>query len=282
MPIQWIIPTAIGVLLLLALGACFSRLYDVASLTESIIRYQNAGKYIKGSGSVAADLEQLEINWIAGEVELLVCDGGEVTFSESCDQKLEDAFEMRFYRDAETLYLQYAKRGKRNFGKLSKKLTVRIPRDLLLSQIRINTVFSEIRLSGIRARTLKIETVSGNISLSDGQKIDAASIETISGKTDLAAKSIADLEINTVSGGVTVQSKITRRAKLDSVSGNLTLFLPPESSFSVDIDTVSGKFSSGFEMVSNGHRRICAGGEVPFDIDTVSGKISIQPWNNPT
>ena len=277
MPIKWILLSALGVLLLLTLCSCLSRLYDIASLTDSIIRYENAGKYTKGGGSVAADMEELEINWIAGEVELVVSDGNEVTFSESCEQELKDAFEMRYYRDGNTLYLQYAKSGKWKFGKLAKKLTVQIPRDLLLSQIRINTVSAEARLSGIQARTLKAETVSGNLFLQDGQKIDTVAIETVSGKIDLAAENIAELQVNTVSGSVTVQAKITRRAKLDSVSGNLTLYLPPDSSFSARIDTVSGSFNSNFETTSDGHRRVCAGGEVPFDIDTVSGNISIQP-----
>ena len=275
--IKWILLSAFGILLLLTLTACFSRLFDIASLTDSIIRYENAGKYTKGGSSVAADMEQLEINWIAGEVELILCDGNEVTFSESSEQELKDAFEMRFYRDADTLYLQYAKSGKWKFGKLSKKLTIQIPRDLLLSQIRINTVSAEIKLSETMARTLKIETVSGGVSLPNGQKIDTVSLETVSGKIDFAAESIADLELNTVSGVVTIQTKITKRAKLDSVSGNLTLYLPPDSSFSARVDTVSGSFSSSFETVSDGHRRVCAGGEVPFDIDTVSGDISIQP-----
>lgn len=275
--IKWILLSAFGILLLLTLTACFSRLFDIASLTDSIIRYENAGKYTKGGSSVAADMEQLEINWIAGEVELILCDGNEVTFSESSEQELKDAFEMRFYRDADTLYLQYAKSGKWKFGKLSKKLTIQIPRDLLLSQIRINTVSAEIKLSETMARTLKIETVSGGVSLPNGRKIDTVSLETVSGKIDFAAESIADLELNTVSGAVTIQSKITRRAKLDSVSGNLTLYLPPDSSFTARVDTVSGSFSSNFETVSDSHRRVCAGGEVPFDIDTVSGDISIQP-----
>ena len=277
MTAKWILLSVLGALLLLTLCSCFSRLFDIASLTDSIIRYENAGKYTKGGGSVAADMEQLEINWIAGEVELVVYDGNEVTFSESSEQEIKDAFEMRYYRDTDTLYLQYAKSGKWKFGKLSKKLTVQIPRDLLLSQIRINTVSAEIKLSETAARTMKIETVSGGVSLPNGQKIDTVSLETVSGKIDFAAESIADLELNTVSGVVTIQTKITKRAKLDSVSGNLTLYLPPDSSFSARVDTVSGSFSSSFETVSDGHRRVCAGGEVPFDIDTVSGNISIQP-----
>ncbi len=273
---RWIVLSASGILLLLALSSCFSRLFEVASLTDSVVRYENAGKYTAGSGSVAKTIDELEINWVAGQVELLVCDGDTVEFSETSEQEIRDAFKMRFLQDEKTLYLQYAKSGRWKFGKLSKKLTVKIPRDLHFSQIRIHTVSAGIQLTDLQTDTLKIETVSGYTQFSGGQAMNTLSLETVSGKADISLWRVADLIVNTVSGSVKVQTKVTRRAKLDSVSAALTLFLPPDSSFSASIDTVSGSFTSDFETVTDGRRRVCAGGEVPFDIDTVSGDVFVR------
>ena len=252
--LRWIILPALGVLLLLSLCACFSRLFEVASLTDSIIRYENAGKYDKGNGSVSDAMEELEINWIAGEVELLPYDGDAVEFSETSEQEVKDAFVMRYRLEGKTLYLQYAKSGKWKFGKLSKNLTVRIPRELRLSQIRIHTISAQMQLSGLQTDTLKIETVSGNIRLDDGEAMNALSLETVSGKANLTMLRVADLNVNTVSGSVSVRTKITRRAKLDSVSGDLSLFLPPDSSFAARVDTVSGSFNSDFETTADGYQ----------------------------
>ena len=153
----------------------------------SSYRYDETG-YEIGSGSVASKkITAIEINWIDGNVEIVVCDDAFLSVTESCEDGLSEATTMRrkLSLDGTSLSVKYRKSAAFvGFGNSSngKQLTVRIPRYMLtqLNTLQINSSRANIALSGVGAKEIGIVTKRGSVEI-DGAMFDALTVETEKG-----------------------------------------------------------------------------------------------------
>jgi DUF4097 and DUF4098 domain-containing protein YvlB len=89
--------------------------------------------------------------------------------------------------------------------------------------------------------------------------------------------SVSDITANTTSGDVEIDADpCPGRVEVDTVSGSVRLTLPPECSFTLDFDTVSGDLDCGFPVVMRDGEYTCGGGTAKFDVDTTSGSVHIS------
>ena len=69
-----------------------------------------------------------------------------------------------------------------------------------------------------------------------------------------------------------VPSKIT----MDTASGSLSLKLPKHAGFAVNLDTLSGKFRSDFEISQDGNRYLCGDGTCKIEMESMSGGVTVN------
>jgi DUF4097 and DUF4098 domain-containing protein YvlB len=153
-------------------------------------------------------------------------------------------------------------RGNRDWNDVSMDLEVAVPANLRVSA---GSVSGDITISGANG-DVDANTVSGDVHM-DG----------------LRASSVRG---NTVSGDIEVRvDAFTGRGDLSfhSVSGNVTLELPRDFGADLSMSTVSGDMNSDFPVtLGNGrmsHRRIEArigGGGRRLDVNTVSGDLRLR------
>ncbi len=112
--------------------------------------------------------------------------------------------------------------------------------------IRASSVSGDVKVEQLRASSLKVSSVSGNVD---------AQIDALSGTGDIEAR---------------------------SVSGDVTLSLPKQLDADVSIGTVSGRVDSDYEMTLNGRMsrrrieaRIGKGGR-DLNVSTVSGDVRLR------
>ena len=251
----------------------------------AIIRYDNAKKYTAAaSGELTLPVNNLEVEWVSGEVNIEDYEGTSVKFSEvRSDGVTEtDDYTMRYLLDQtdDTLHLKFAKSGVRNNNLSSKALTVRIPRNTTLNSVEVETVSAETVVS-VHADACDIETVSGEIACRNASygEIEA---KTVSGTIAVKNVTVArKTEIDSVSGDV-VAAFVTLPVAVEakSVSGDVTLYLP-DAGFSVKFDTVSGTFYSGFrdtpkyETVTGGALVNAGSPSCHCTVKTVSGDLYV-------
>jgi len=91
--------------------------------------------------------------------------------------------------------------------------------------------------------------------------------------------------LHTTSGKVRAELKVIDKdasgMSLSTVSGDITLYLPEDASFDLDISTVSGEINSGFKVLidSVSKRRLqgeVGDGGINIELKTVSGDISLR------
>lgn len=280
--LKFFAPLALLTCLLCAAAGC-------TGVMGAIIRYDNAKQYTAAaSGELTLPVNNLEVEWVSGKVEIVSYEGTTVKFSEvRSDGVTEtDDYTMRYLlnQKTDTLYLKFAKSGVRNNNLCSKALTVQIPRNTTLSSVEVEAVSAETIVS-VNANTCDIETVSGDIYCRNATygEIEA---KTVSGSVTVKDVTAArKTEINSVSGDV-ITAFVTLPAAVDveSVSGEITLHFPDEG-FSVNFDSVSGDFYSGFngapkpEKVTGGKLANAGSPSCNCTVSTVSGNLYVLKYS---
>lgn len=233
---------------------CMSACYGSYG-TVTQFRYDDSESYSVGGGQ-AAQADTIEIHWISGEVIICPDDVNEITFEEESDKAIDDEMTMRHLLRDGKLIIQYAKSGMIHTKVPSKKLTVRVPRDMPLDELICDTVSASLTIESITCRETAMESVSGDLKMNGCtcRKIDA---ETVSGNIRLNNTTAMNLEIETV-------------------SGNTVLSLPGISGFQCRFSTVSGNFGSTLDFTVDHNTYLYGDGSMLIDVDSVSGSVTVR------
>ena len=243
--------------------------------------YSGAASYTSsGEFSVsAADISDINVDWIAGNITVTICDGEEIKVSEINDSNDPNDM-MRYKVDRGTLIIKFRNSGRFISTNFRKDLIVEIPKDIAASlglDIEAVSADIDINTSGeaveMNFGSINIDTVSGHACICD---VNASSVDvnTVSGDTILSGK-IANMDIDTVSGNVSVDVR-TNPKELDvvTVSGDVNIKVPDDPNKTV-IDTVSGEVNVNGVKTKRSYEAenpSCSGN---IDIDTVSGDVTI-------
>ncbi len=255
-----------------------------------------------GSGSYkipASGIENIEIDWVAGEVTLSAYDGEEIHFTESSSKKLNEKTTLRYKVSGNTLKIRFRKNGILFGSAPGKDLQVFLPRELAksLGKVKIDAVSAKIDAKDLQAEQMHYTTTSGPIFL---EKVEAERIETdtvsggldienarateihastVSGKTDLEG-AFGTIHASGVSGKLTIQSSVCPDSvSASSVSGDVTVVIPENPGFSVSFDRVSGEFDSDFALSLKEGKGSYKDGGAKIAVDTVSGNLSIKKYS---
>ncbi len=273
--------------------------------STSYANYENEENYAIGESVFAGELEDIDINWISGNVFVIPYEKNMVTIKENCVDELTPDFRLRHNIENGKLTIQPCKSGKFSAEKklpdkdlylylpfeLAKKLdnlqietvsaNVNITNnsDIKTSSMDITTVSGEIWLLKVFANELTIETTSGYVNLTE---VIANSINTanVSGNTEIMA-STSELKAEAVSGKVYLSTThIPEKTYIETVSGKVDIFIPENDGFSLNFETVSGNLDCEFSplMGEKGQKKY-KNGEKTLNIETVSGKLNIAEGN---
>ncbi|GAI47108.1 unnamed protein product, partial [marine sediment metagenome] len=91
--------------------------------------------------------------------------------------------------------------------------------------------------------------------------------------------------LHTTSGDIRAELKVIDKdvsgMSLSTVSGDITLYLPEDASFDLDVSTVSGEINTGFKVLIDSVSKRKLQGEVGtggfiIELKTTSGDISLR------
>lgn len=280
------------------------------------ISYDHPERYSIGPGQVTETVNQLDIQWIAGPVELRYGDGEELSFIEAANGALTDQTTMRWWLDGDTLRLRFCDSGKVRLGNLQKSLTVTLPAGLFLKDADISNVSGAIDVPELHVREAKLTSTSGAISacVSEAEQIRAASVSgsvkltvsgaaekvsaaSTSGRLELTVDTVDDLTVDTVSGSVAITARrvsdgeigttsgsadvsladASGEWEIGTVSGSVELTIPEDSNLTLEYSTVSGSSSWDIPITQEGKNRFTSGrGDHLWKVKTTSGSLEVH------
>lgn len=207
-------------------------------------------------------IQELEIEWVSGSVTVQRGDVDEIIVSEPAQSERwrmtcsvsGSKLRVRFREGSFTNIFQF---GFRKNPVSGKNLVITVPQDWSCRELDLSSVSAQVKLLDLAVDSFDLENVSGRV---------------------LFQGTVQEVECDTVSGGLTLECGNTPRSvRFDSVSADLTVKLPAENDgFRVDLDAVSGKFSSDFSTALENGVYVHAQGHCRIDADSVSGDVYIR------
>ena len=235
----------------------------------------DAKTYSIGSGEFpAAALLDIEIEWASGSITVETADTDMITFREVGGQASEP---MVYRQQGDKLIIQYqAPKVFVGFSASSSKdLVITVPYDWNCGKLSVDAASADLTVNGLQANDVELNMASGNSHFTDCRIVELE-LDCASGEVYYVG-TLYTLEGDTASGNVTaIFYNIPRSIDFDGVSADLELTLPADAGFTVEMEALSGNFSSDFETVRHNGRYICGDGECKIDVDGVSGNVTIH------
>lgn len=231
---------------------------------------------IDGAAQFSADLREIEIDWVSGNIRLLPTNVSSIQVSES--GKDTSKYPMICKQDGQTLKIEYCTNtifGDLKNLKFSKDLTIFVPLNWSGRALKVDAASAKLSVQDVTIQEAEIDTASGS-SRFDNCTVDSLDIDTASGDVYFEG-SLNRLDFDSASAGVqAVLSNVPYEIDMDTASGGLELFLPEDAGFSVKMDTMSGKFDSTLTYTEKSGRFVRGNGACSIDMSSMSGGVTIR------
>ena len=271
--------------------------------------------YSVGDAEITDTVKNLDVQWSSYRVEVVYHKGDGILLTEDTGAELSEEQRMHWKLDGDTLRVRFSGGGIIMLPSGTRKnLTLSLPEDFRGETIAISVANADVVSDTLRAKRLKIDSSSGDISVgaenissvelsnasgridlrhtgtsqyvtlqsSSGaitaelDSVEKLDAETASGDVKVSAASLADVEADSSSGEISLTVREYMAAcRIDTASGEVTLKLPETLGFTAEVDTASGDFESDIALKHRGDSYVAGDGNAEIEIDTSSGNISI-------
>ena len=238
------------------------------------------GSYTGGEIRVPAeDITALSIDWVAGDVKIMVTDGEEIVVTEHVDRGIPEEYALCVEAD-NTLRIRYSN-DVWGIDMPEKDLTVLLPRTMAenLTAVDLSGVSADFAVGKLTVRdAFSFDTTSGKLKTevltATGAKADVSSV---SGKVELDG-SFREVKAGSTSGEIDLMLRNAPAAvEVSTVSGEVDAELPAGTGFTLDYSTVSGELEYDFPLTkSKDGKFVCGDGACRMEIGTTSGSLSVE------
>lgn len=263
----------IALIAALALGLFACNLINKATMETYDFETRN---YTQATGDVSptSAIDEINIDWVAGSVRVMVGTQDNITVHES-GVGASASIPLCYRVNNAALSIAFAKDGTK-IRNVSKTLVVTIPAEHLLTRLSVNAVAANVAVDPAVVGELNVDNVSGRVECTLNA-IAKTRLNTMSGNVNLRAASTKEVEVETVSGTINLNLPIVDEVEAKSVSGNVTLALAKDASFAMNVSTASGRVSTGdFACTKSGSRYLSGTGKIRIEVETTSGDVTLK------
>ena len=238
------------------------------------------GSYTGGEIRVPAeDITALSIDWVAGDVKIMVTDGEEIVVTEHADRGIPAEYALLLEAD-NTLRIRYSN-DVWGIDMPEKDLTVLLPRTVAenLTAVDLSGVSADFAVDRLTVRdAFSFDTASGKLKTealtATGAKAD---VNSVSGDIELDG-SFREVKAGSTSGEIDLKLRNGPAAvEVSTVSGEVDVELPAGTGFTLDYSTVSGELEYDFPLTkSKDGKYVCGDGACRIEVGTTSGSLSVE------
>ena len=240
-----------------------------------VVRKSFDAPEVSGNKFNAGEIDRLKIEWAAGSIVLVPVEGNKISITE---ELLGGDESMVLKKYGSTLYVQYREGGvgiSFGSGSLKKNLYITVPQDWECKELEIDAASATVQGEYLTVRELASSTASGTHTFTNCQ-VGTMKMETVSGDLNFTG-TLEKLDFNGVSAQLDLAlTNAPKSIELESVSGDFNLTLPESCGFTVDKDTVSGRFSSELPTTEQNGKIVYADGHCEIEVEGVSASVHIR------
>ena len=238
------------------------------------------GSYTGGEIRVPAeDITALDIDWVAGDVKIMVTDGEEIVVTEHADRGIPAEYALLLEAD-NTLRIRYSN-DVWGIDMPEKDLMVLLPRAVAenLTAVDLSGVSADFAVGKLTVReSFSFDTTSGKLKTealtATGAKAD---VNSVSGDIEMDG-SFREVKAGSTSGEIDLKLRNGPAAvEVSTVSGEVDVELPAGTGFTLDYSTVSGELEYDFPLTkSKDGKYVCGDGACRIEVGTTSGSLSVE------
>lgn len=240
-----------------------------------VVRKSFDAPEVSGNKFNAGEIDRLKIEWAAGSIVLVPVEGNKISITE---ELLGGDESMVLKKDGSTLYVQYSEGAvgiSFGSGSLKKNLYITVPQDWECKELEIDAASATVQVENLTIEEVESSTASGTHTFTNCQ-VGTMKMETVSGDLNFTG-TLEKLDFNGVSAQLDLAlTNAPKSIELESVSGDLNLTLPESCGFTVDKDTVSGRFSSELPTTEQNGKIVYADGHCEIEVEGVSASVHIR------
>ena len=238
------------------------------------------GSYTGGEIRVPAeDITALSIDWVAGDVKIMVTDGEEIVVTEHADRGIPAEYALLLEAD-NTLRIRYSN-DVWGIDMPEKDLTVLLPRTVAenLTAVDLSGVSADFAVGKLTVRdAFSFDTTSGKLEMQSMNAPQAkATVSSVSGNVELDG-SFREVKAGSTSGEIDLMLRNAPAAvEVSTVSGEVDVELPAGTGFTLDYSTVSGELECDFPLTKSVDGKfVCGDGACRIEVGTTSGSLSVE------
>ena len=238
------------------------------------------GSYTGGEIRVPAeDITALDIDWVAGDVKIMVTDGEEIVVTEHVDRGIPAEYALLLEAD-NTLRIRYSN-DVWGIDMPEKDLTVLLPRTVAenLTAVDLSGVSADFAVGKLTVRdAFSFDTTSGKLEMQSMNAPQAkATVSSVSGNVELDG-SFREVKAGSTSGEIDLMLRNAPAAvEVSTVSGEVDAELPAGTGFTLDYSTVSGELECDFPLTKSADGKYaCGDGACRIEVGTTSGSLSVE------
>lgn len=265
---------AILVLVSILAGALLLNTFIIDTDWSSFFTSENTGT-LASAGSVSAEeIRDIEIEWAAGTITMEPGDVTEITFSETAGLAEKD--QMVWSQKGDTLVIQFCK-TRVYFGisiDAPKDLKIIVPKDWICGELEIDAASTEVQIKGISIDAVDFDGASGVCEFINCD-VNHLDIDTASGDIYYTG-TLIELDCDAASASCSLNlTNCPKRIDADMASGDLRLTLPEDCGFTVNLDALSGDFTSDYSTTISNGKHIYGDGSCTINVSALSGDVMI-------
>ena len=238
------------------------------------------GSYTGGEIRVPAEsITALSIDWVAGDVKIMVTDGEEIVVTEHADRGIPAEYALLLEAD-NTLRIRYSN-DVWGIDMPEKDLTVLLPRTVAenLTAVDLSGVSADFAVGKLTVRdAFSFDTTSGKLEMQSMNAPQAkATVSSVSGNVELDG-SFREVKAGSTSGEIDLMLRNAPAAvEVSTVSGEVDAELPAGTGFTLDYSTVSGELECDFPLTKSvDGKYVCGDGACRMEVGTTSGSLSVE------
>ena len=240
-----------------------------------VVRKSFDAPEVSGNKFNAGEIDRLKIEWAAGSIVLVPVEGNKISITE---ELLGGDESMVLKKDGSTLYVQYSEGAvgiSFGSGSLKKNLYITVPQDWECKELEIDAASATVQVENLTIEEVESSTASGTHIFTNCQ-VGTLKMETVSGDLNFTG-TLEKLDFNGVSAQAdVVVTNFPKSIDVETISGDLNITLPKECGFTVDKDTVSGRFSSELPTTEQNGKIVYADGHCEIEVEGVSASVHIR------
>lgn len=247
----------------LALSACNGRV--------KMGHYADADKYVVGSQTYEGAVNNINIDWISGEITLIEDESINGVKIEEVNE-LNDKEKVHSYFHDKTVDIKFMESGlSAVINKEDKKLTVTYHPGL--ENLNIDLTSGTINADKLTVNKIVLDYTSGKCVV--GEAIcETFNCDFTSGSLEISSLDVKNYKCKYTSGNIMTRFHSLENADIDFTSGRAILSTP-EKGATISVDKTSGKLEVKREHVDQDGKIVIGDGSAIIDIDFTSGEVYV-------